>query len=220
MRKAHRHTWLVAVMAAGLGASAQSPVPPQSQPAPATLLTLRPESQAEALEANALAQQAQVAHADRLPQVGGFGAAGGGRSNDATVKPQQQHGVAAIGASFPVFDGGLRKARLREAVAEVKAEQARGDQLRQSIAREVNDLVLQNASAVVTQASLRQQESLAEAELQGVTAQVDAKLSLPAALARSEPRLRQWQERIVVAQLAYAAMQFESAFSLGEDLPV
>ncbi len=178
----------------------------------------RPELQAEALEANALAQQVQVAQADRLPQVGGFGAAGGGRFNDATVKPEQQHGVAAIGASLPVFDGGLRKARIHEAVAEVQAEQARGDQLRQTIAREVNDLALQNASAAMTLASLLQQESLAEAELQGVTAQVEARILAPAARARAETRLRQLRERIAVAHLAQDQVLFESAFSLGQDL--
>jgi len=159
-----------------------------------------------------------VAHADRRPQVGGFGAAGGGRFDDATVKPEQQHGVAAIGASLPVFDAGLRKARIREAVAEVQAEQARGDQLRQTIAREVNDIVLQNASAVITLASLRQQESVAEAELQGVTAQVEAKLLAPAARDRAELRLRQWQERITGARLTQDEVQFESEFSLGQDL--
>jgi len=202
--------------------SQTQPVPPPGNIAEAMMLaqSKRPELQAETLEANALAQQVQVAHADRLPQVGGFGAAGGGRFNDATVKPQQQHGVAAIGASLPVFDGGLRKARIREAVAEVQAEQARGDQLRQTIAREVNDLVLQNASAVMTLASLHQQESLAEAELQGVTAQVEARILAPAARARSELRLRQWRERIAVAHLAQDEVQFESAFSLGQDLPI
>lgn len=117
-------------------------------------------------------------------------------------------------------DGGLRKARFREAVAEVKAEQARGDQLRQTIAREVNDLALQNASAVVTLKSLHQQESFAEAELQGVTAQVEARLLAPAARARAELRLRQWQERIAVAQLPQDEVQFESAFCLGQDLPI
>jgi len=210
-------------------ASAMTLVAPASQTQPVPLpgnigeamalaQSKRPELQAEALEANALAQQVQVAHADRLPQVGSFGAAGGGRFNDATVKPQQQHGVAAIGASLPVFDGGLRKARIREAVAEVQAEQARGDQLRQTIAREVNDIVLQNASAVITLASLRQQELLAEAELQGVTAQVDARLLAPAARDRAELRLRQWQERITVAHLTQDEVQFESEFSLGQDL--
>lgn len=201
----------------------------QTQPVPlpgniAEAMTLaqskRPELQAEALEANALAQQVQVAHADRLPQVGGFGAAGGGRFNDATVKPEQQHGVAAIGASLPVFDGGLRKARIREAVAEVQAEQARGDQFRQTIAREVNDLVLQNASAVMTLELLHQQESLAEAELQGVTAQVEARILAPAARARAEMRLRQLRERIAVAHLAQDQVLFESAFSLGQNLPI
>jgi outer membrane protein len=180
----------------------------------------RPELQAEALEANALAQQVQVAQADRLPQVGGFGAAGSGRFNDATVKPEQQHGVAAIGASLPVFDGGLRKARIREAVAEVQAEQARGDQLRQSIAREVTDLVLQNASAVMTLELLHQQESLAEAELQGVTAQVEARILAPAARVRAEMRLRQLRVRIAVAHLAQDQVLFESAFSLGQNLPI
>ncbi len=180
----------------------------------------RPELQAEVLEANALAQQVQVAQADRLPQVGGFGAAGGGRFNDATVKPEQQHGVAAIGASLPVFDGGLRKARIREAVAEVQAEQARGDQLRQTIARVVNDLVLQNASGVMTLELLHQQESLAEAELQGVTAQVEARILAPAARARAEMRLRQLRERIAVAHLAQDQVLFESAFSLGQNLPI
>jgi len=201
-------------------ASQAQPVPLPGNIAEAMSLaqSKRPELQAEALEANALAQQVQVAHADRRPQVGGFGAAGGGRFDDATVKPEQQHGVAAIGASLPVFDAGLRKARIREAVAEVQAEQARGDQLRQTIAREVNDIVLQNASAVITLASLRQQESVAEAELQGVTAQVEAKLLAPAARDRAELRLRQWQERITGARLTQDEVQFESEFSLGQDL--
>ncbi|MDQ2842414.1 MAG: TolC family protein [Acidobacteriota bacterium] len=178
----------------------------------------RPELQAEALEASALAQQLELARADRLPQVSGFGAAGGGRFNDATVKPQQQHGVAAVGASLPVFDGGMRKARIREAMAATESEKARGEQLRETIAGEVNDAILQNASTTTTLATLRQQEVLAEEELKGVSEQAKAELVSLAVRDRAELRLRELRAQVAMVQLTNDEVQFELEFSLGGNL--
>lgn len=178
----------------------------------------RPELKAEALEASALAQQLELARADRLPQVSGFGAAGGGRFNDATVKPQQQHGVAAVGASLPVFDGGMRKARIREAMAAMESERARGEQLRETIAGEVNDAILQSASTATTLATLRQQEMLAKEELKGILEQTKAGLVSPAARDRVEMHVRELRARLAMAQIANDEMRFELEFSLGENL--
>lgn len=178
----------------------------------------RPELQAEALEADALDQQLAVARADRLPQVGAFGAAGGGRFNDATVKPQQQHGVAALGASLPVYDGGMRKARIREAKAESSAEAARRDQLRKNIAREVNDVLLQSSSATAALASARQEQRLAGEELGRVSAQ--AKVGLVSAASRERARLHlaELSSRTMAAQLADDMLRINLAFVLGQEI--
>jgi len=178
----------------------------------------RPELQAEALEADALEQQLAVARADRLPQVGAFGAAGGGRFNDATVKPEQQHGVAALGASIPVYDGGMRKARIREAQAELSAEAARRDQLRENIDREVNDVLLQSSSATAALASARQEQRLAGEELGGVSAQ--AKVGLVSAAWRERARLHlaELSSSAMAAQLADEMLRINLAFALGQEI--
>jgi outer membrane protein len=178
----------------------------------------RPELQAEAMEFGALEQKLEVARAGRLPEIDEFGAAGGGRFNDATVKPQQQHGVAAIGASLPVYDGGMRKARIREARAELTAEAARRDQLRESIAREVNDVLQQRSSAAAVLASARQEQQLAEEELRGVSAQASLGLVSTASRERACLNLADVSDRAMGAQLEADMLRINLAFALGEEI--
>ncbi len=55
----------------------------------------RPDAQAMEWKVRAFAEQADLAHSERLPAINGFGAGGQGRFNGTTVKPDQQHGVGA-----------------------------------------------------------------------------------------------------------------------------
>jgi Outer membrane protein len=175
----------------------------------------RPELQAEAMEFSALEQQLDVARAGRLPEIDGFGAAGGGRFNGTTVKPQQQHGVAAIGASLPVYDGGMRKARIREAKAELTAEAARRDQLRESIAHDVNDVLQQRSSAVAVLAAAKQEQQLVEEDVRGVSAQASVGLVSTAARERARLNLAEVSDRVTAAQLEADMLRINLAFALG-----
>ncbi len=128
-------------------------------------------------------------------------------------------GVAALGASTPVYDGGMRKARIREAQAELTAEAARRDQLRENIAREVNDVLLQSSSATAALASARQEQRLAGEELGGVSAQ--AKVGLVSAASRERARLHLLAElssRTMAAQLADEMLRINLAFALGQEI--
>ena len=101
-------------------------------------LHARPERKASGLNEQALMEDLALARAKSRPNVNGFGAGGGGRFSDTTVKPDQQHGVGAVGIDWPLFTGGRLKAERKEAEAELKAARASDEILRQQIELEVS----------------------------------------------------------------------------------
>jgi outer membrane protein len=124
----------------------------------------RPDVQALDWKVRAFAEQAGLAHSERLPKINGFAAGGQGRFNGTTVKPEQQHGVGALGLLIPIFTGGRLEAAQQEAKAELDGALATRVQLSQQIREEVTDSYYQ-LSALVDRmrAADQQRQSAAQA---------------------------------------------------------
>lgn len=97
----------------------------------------RPDLQALESKITALSEQVGAAHSNRLPELRGFGAAGQGRFRGTPVKPNQRHGIGALGLFFPFFTGGRLKAEKRVARTDLQGALAFHDELRQQIRFEV-----------------------------------------------------------------------------------
>jgi outer membrane protein len=108
----------------------------------------RPDAQALDWKVHAFSEQAGLAHAERLPEVNGFAAGGQGRFNGTTVKPEQQHGVGAIGLFVPIFTGGRLEAAQQEARAELDGALATRVLLNQQIRQEITDSYYQLSDLV------------------------------------------------------------------------
>jgi outer membrane protein TolC len=124
----------------------------------------RPDAQAMDWKVRAFSEYAGLAHAERLPKINGFGAGGQGRFNGTTVKPEQQHGVGALGLFIPIFTGGRLEAAQQEAKAELDGALATRVQLSQQIRQEVTDAYYQLSELVGRmRAADQQRQSAAEA---------------------------------------------------------
>jgi outer membrane protein len=108
----------------------------------------RPDAQALDWKVRAFSEQAGLAHAERLPEINGLAAGGQGRFNGTTVKPEQQHGVGALGLFVPIFTGGRLEAAQQEARAELDGAMATRVLLNQQIRQEVTDSYYQLSDLV------------------------------------------------------------------------
>ncbi len=108
----------------------------------------RPDAQALDWKVRAFSEEAGLAHAERLPKINGFAAGGQGRFNGTTVKPEQQHGVGAMGLFIPILTGGRLEAAQQEAKAELDGALAVRAQLNQRIRQEVTDAYYQLSELV------------------------------------------------------------------------
>jgi outer membrane protein len=125
----------------------------------------RPDAQALDWKVRAFSEQAGMAHSERLPKVNGFGAGGQGRFNGTAVKPEQQHGVGAIGLLVPIFTGGRLEAAQQEAKAELDSAMATRVQLDQQIREEVTDAYFQLSELVDRMRAADQQRLSADEAL-------------------------------------------------------
>lgn len=124
----------------------------------------RPDAQALDWKVRAFSEVAGLARAERLPEINGFGAGGQGRFNGTTVKPEQQHGVGALGLFVPIFTGGRLEAAQQEAKAELDGALATRVRLNQEIRQEVSDAYYQHAElAERMQAADKQRQAAEEA---------------------------------------------------------
>ncbi len=100
-------------------------------------LARRPDYLAADVKVKAFSEQVAEAQSERMPEVRGFGTAGQGRFSGTSVKPNQRHGVGAVGIFLPLFTGGRLAAERREARAELEGAQASRDLLRLEIRQEM-----------------------------------------------------------------------------------
>jgi outer membrane protein len=124
----------------------------------------RPDAQAMDWKVNAFAEEAGLAHAERLPRINGVGGPAQGRFGGTTVKPEQQHGYAGLGLFIPIFTGGGLRAAQREAKAELDGAKATQEELNHEIRQEVTDAYYSLAElADRIQAADQQRKSAGEA---------------------------------------------------------
>jgi len=124
----------------------------------------RPDAQALDWKVRAFSEQAGIAHSERLPKINGFGAGGQGRFSGTTVKPEQQHGVGALGLFIPIFTGGRLEGAEQEAKAELDGALATRVRLSQQIRQEVTDAYFQLSDLVDTmRAADQRRQAAAEA---------------------------------------------------------
>jgi outer membrane protein TolC len=162
----------------------------------------RPDAQAMDWKVRAFGEEAGLAHAERLPKINGFGAGGQGRFGGTTVKPEQQHGVGALGLFVPIFTGGRLEAAQQEAKAELDASLATQEYLRQQIRQEVTDAYYQLAELADRMEAADQQRIAAEEGLRLAQARYNMQLASFLDLLTAEVAK-------TAAETAYARTQFE-----------
>jgi outer membrane protein len=137
----------------------------------------RPDAQAMDWKVRTFSEAADLAHSERLPRINGFGAGGEGRFNGTTVKPEQQHGVGALGLLISVFTGGRLEAAQQEAKAELDGAFATREQLKQQIRQEVTDVYYQLLEFVERMRAADQQRMSASEALRLAQARYNMQLA-------------------------------------------
>lgn len=176
----------------------------------------RPDAQAMDWKVRAFAEEAGLAHAERLPKINGFGAGGQGRFNGTTVKPEQQHGVGALGLLVPIFTGGRLEAAQQEANAELDASLATQEELRQQIRHEVTDAYYQLAELVDRMQAADQQRRAAEEALRLARARYTMQLASFLDVLTSEVTKTEAETTYERAQFDYQRARAELEFATGQ----
>ncbi len=181
----------------------------------ATALRTRPGMKASSLTVQALREELALARAQSRPTVNGFAAGGGGRFNDSTVKPNQQHGVGAVGVEMPVYTGGRLKAERVEALAEVNAAQADNDMLRQQVELEVCRSYYGLADQQAQVRALTEERSAAEQALHLAQARYAAHLISAYDVMQAQVHLSKADAQATQAGIDYQAMLANLEFATG-----
>ncbi len=198
-------------------ATAQSDIPPLPSEI-ATALRARPEMKVSSLSVQALREELALARAQSRPTINGFGAGGGGRFNDSTVKPDQQHGVGAVGIEMPVYTGGRLKAERVEALAKINEAQADNDLLRQQIELEVSRSYYGLADIQAQVRALTEERSAAEQAVHLAQARYAAHLISAYDLMLAQVHLSRAGEQATQASIDYRAMLANLEFATGENV--
>jgi len=176
----------------------------------------RPDAQAMDWKVQAFAEEAGLAHAERFPKINGFGAGGQGRFSGTTVKPEQQHGVGALGLFVPIFTGGRLEAAQQEAKAELDASLATQEQLRQQIRHEVTDVYYQLIAHVDRMQAADQQRKLADEALRMAQARYDMQLASFLDMLTAQVAKTAAETAYARTQLDYQRALAELEFATGE----
>ncbi|MGC8550298.1 MAG: TolC family protein [Acidobacteriaceae bacterium] len=198
-------------------ATAQTAIPPLSDEI-ATALRTRPEMKASSLTVQALREELALARAQSRPTMNGFAAGGGGRFNDSTVKPNQQHGVGAVGVEMPVYTGGRLKAERVEALAEVNAAQADNDLLKQQVELEVSRSYYGLADKQAQVRALTEERSAAEQALHLAQARYAAHLISAYDVIQAQVQLSRVEAQATQDDIDYQVMLANLEFATGESV--
>jgi outer membrane protein len=164
----------------------------------------RPDLASLHLQASAAERFSQAERDLERPTISALGVAG-----DAPVRADQittpWYGAAGVNVSIPIFDGFLFSARANEAKLRAQAADQSVQQLRQTIARDVTDMVLEAQSGFQRIDVSRQ--LLEQANLAFDLAQTRYKLGLSSIVELSQAQLAQTQAQIAYASARYAYQQ-------------
>ena len=176
----------------------------------------RPDAQALDWKVRAFSEEAGLAHSERLPKINGFGAGGQGRFNRTTVKPEQQHGVGALGLFIPIFTGGGLEAAQQEAQAELDGALATRVQLNQQIRQEVTDAYYQLSALVDRIRAADQQRQSANEALRLAQARYNMQLASFLDLLTAEVTKTTAETMHARTQYDYQRARAELAFATGQ----
>ena len=184
--------------------AAPAPAPEDATPLLQLAFQSRPDLAALNLQASAAKEFSQAERDLVRPTISALGVAG-----DAPVRADQittpWYGAAGVNVSIPIFNGFLFSARANEAKLRAQAADQSVQQLRQTIARDVTDTVLEAQSGFqridVSRQLLEQANSAFD------LAQTRYKLGLSSIVELSQAQLAQTQAQIAYAGARYAYQQ-------------
>jgi outer membrane protein len=184
--------------------AAPAPAPEDAAPLLQLAFQSRPDLASLHLQASAAKAFSQAEHDLVRPTISALGVAG-----DAPVRADQittpWYGAAGVNVSIPIFDGFLFSARANEAKFRAQAADQSVQQLRQTIARDVTDTVLEAQSGFqridVSRQLLKQANSAFD------LAQTRYKLGLSSIVELSQAQLAQTQAQIAYASARYTYQQ-------------
>ena len=184
--------------------AAPAPAPEDAAPLLQLAFQSRPDLVSLNLQASAAKEFSQAEHDLVRPTISALGVAG-----DAPVRADQitipWYGAAGVNVSIPIFNGFLFSARANEAKLRAQAADQSVQQLRQTIARDVTDTVLEAQSGFqridVSRQLLEQANSAFD------LAQTRYKLGLSSIVELSQAQLAQTQAQIAYASARYAYQQ-------------
>ena len=184
--------------------AAPAPAPEDAAPLLQLAFQSRPDLASLNLQASAATEFSQAERDLARPTISALGVAG-----DAPVRADQittpWYGAAGVNMSIPIFNGSLFSARANEAKLRAQAAEQSVQQLRQTIARDVTDTVLEAQSGFqridVSRQLLQQANSAFD------LAQTRYKLGLSSIVELSQAQLAQTQAQIAYTSARYAYQQ-------------
>jgi len=184
--------------------SVPTPAPVDTAPLLQLAFESRPDLASLNLQSSAAKEFSQAEHDLVRPTISVLGAAG-----DTPVRADQittsWYGAAGVNVSIPIFNGSLFSARASEAKFRAQAADQSVQQLRQTIARDVTDTVLEAQSGFqridVSNQLLHQANSAFD------LAQTRYKLGLSSIVELTQAQLAQTQAQIAYASARYAYQQ-------------
>jgi outer membrane protein len=184
--------------------AAPAPAPEDAVPLLQLAFQSRPDLASLNLQASAAERFSQAERDLVRPTISALGVAGGTpvRADQITTS---WYGAAGVNVSIPIFNGSLFSARASEAKFRAQAAGQSVQQLRQTIARDVTDTVLEAQSGFqridVSRQLLEQANSAFD------LAQTRYKLGLSSIVELSQAQLAQTQAQIAYASARYAYQQ-------------
>jgi outer membrane protein len=184
--------------------TAPAPAPQDAAPLLQLAFQSRPDLAALNLQASAAKEFSQAEHDLSRPTISALGVTG-----DAPVRADQittpWYAAVGVNMSIPIFNGGLISARAKEATLRAQAANQNVRQLRQTIARDVTDTVLEAQSGFQRIDVSRQ--LLDQANSAFNLAETRYKLGLSSIVELSQAQLAQTQAQIDYANARYAYQQ-------------
>jgi outer membrane protein len=184
--------------------AAPAPAPENAAPLLQLAFQSRPDLASLNLQASAADRFSQAERDLVRPTISALGVAGGApvRADQITTS---WYGAAGVNVSIPIFNGSLFSARANEAKFRAQAVDQSVQQLRQTIARDVTDTVLEAQSGFqridVSRQLLEQANSAFD------LAQTRYKLGLSSIVELSQAQLSQTQAQIAYANARYTYQQ-------------
>lgn len=172
----------------------------------------RPELRVQKYKETAARLSSSAVSAERLPTVSAFGDYGAIGQPRLGLEATRQAGFSI---SIPLFDGGRRNARRKEADAQLRAEQLRTRELEQQIELEVRLALDSLRSAEAQVASAREGLALAENEVAQARRRYQAGVAVPLEITDAEARLDRARDNQIAALYTYNLARLDLAVATG-----